>query len=104
MIEGIDSFEILWSAALSCGVAHFYAWRKSLAEDRKKQDDRIHDLETSIAVLQSRETADYDRLAGIETRLKALETCQSGMKADVAAIRALLEARPRSKRPVAGSK
>ena len=66
--------------------------------------DRLISAERAIAVLQSRETADYDRLAGIETRLKALETCQGGMKADVAAIRALLEAKPRAKRPVAASK
>ena len=102
-LSNIDTFEILWAAILSGGIGHIYLTIRSLAADRKKQDDRIHALETQIAVLQSRETSDYNRLSGIETRLKALETCQSGMKADLAAIRALLEAR-NSRKPVAGSK
>ena len=103
MIESIDTFEIIWAAILTGGIGHVYLWIRSLQTDRKKQDDRIHDLDTEIAVLKSRETADYNRLTAIEARLKALETCQSGIKVDLAAIRALLEAR-QGKRPVAGSK
>ena len=64
---------------------------------------RIAATEQEVAVLKARETADYNRLSGIEARLKALETCQSGMKADLAAIRAILEARP-GKTPTPGSK
>ena len=103
MIDGIDQIELLWGAVLSGLVTHVYIWLRSLATDRKAQDGKIHDLETEIAVLKSRETADYNRLTAIEARLKALETCQGGMKADLAAIRALLEAR-QGKRPTPGSK
>lgn len=102
-LSNIDAFEIVWAAILSGGVGHIYLWIRSLTNDRKEQADKIHAMETEIAVLQSRETSDYNRLSGIEARLKALETCQGGMKADLAAIRALLEAR-NGRKPVAGSK
>ena len=100
---GITTVEGLWLALISAGIGHYF-WRlRSQADERKEQSGKIHDLETEIAVLKSRETSDYNRLSGIEARLKALETCQSGMKADLAAIRAILEARP-GKTPTPGSK
>ena len=79
-LANIDTFEIIWAAILTGGVGHVYLWIRSLKSDRKEQDGKIHDLETKIAVMESREETDYKRLEGIERRLKAIEECNVGIK------------------------
>ena len=79
-LANIDAVELVWAALLTGGVGHFYWWRRTLTEDRKKRDERIHDMETVLAVMKSREETDYRRLEGIEKRLKAIEECNVGIK------------------------